>query len=366
MITPLTASIAPRIGHGDTGLTRLATLSTDGPRPLTATARTAAPQRVGRSEAEPRRVAQNVANGGSAFGNGNMRFDSVPGGLVGTTAAHVLIHQGLPTAIPTRINVNGSDTRTPIKQFFPDPKAVKFYPVVGTGGQGIDVVKLGRPAHIKAHFEKLANAQPTVDDMKRALAKPQAKWQIDTASEPQSHAPNATAIEPLKSQANWSETTPKFTFGLTALPLQVKDLAADMRASGLGSFATRPDSWLALGAIGGDENNRGSPYKGLYLFNRGVSGSESRASGISAADNGTLIAGADVRSSEGGKGWTRGNVATLVDKNATLRAALKTKFPDLTTSQAAEKLYLQGFVKIAFITKDIAVGNLETLARTSR
>lgn len=102
----------------------------------------------------------------------------------------------------------------------------------------------------------------------------------------------------------------------------------------------------------------------MYLVNRGVSGSESKASGISAADNGTLIAGADVRDVK--SGWTLGNVKTLVEKNAPLRSALKTKFPDLTTSQAAEKLYRQGFVKIAFITKDIAVSNLKTIDRTAR
>ena len=220
-------------------------------------------------------------------------------------------------------------------------------------------------ANIKAHFEKLAKAQPTVDDMKLALAKPQAKWQIETASAPLSYMPGETAIKPLPTQDNWSETTPKFTFGLTALPLQVKDLATDLKASGLGSFVGKPDSWLALGAIGGDKNNRGSPYKGLILVNRGVSGSESKPPGVSSADNGTLTEGMDVRSVAEDKGWTRANVKTLVERSAPLRAALKTKFPDLTTSLAAEKLYQQGFVKIAFITKEIAVSNLGAIDRAT-
>jgi hypothetical protein len=278
----------------------------------------------------------------------------------------VLVHPniGVTTRIPTRINVNGSDTRTSIEGFFRDPTAVKIYNVSDSGGQGLDVVKLGRPADIRAHFEQLAVAQPTANAMKTALAAPQAKWQISTASRPQSYDPGAAATEPLSKQANWSETTPKFSIGLTALPLQVKDLSADLKASGLGALVDKPDSWVALGAIGGDENNRSSPYKDLYLVNRGVSGSEAKASGVSAADNGTLVAGADVRDAE--SGWTLGNVKTLVEKNAPLRSALKTKFPDLTTSQAAEKRYSHGIVKIAFITKDLAVTNLKTIDRTTR
>jgi hypothetical protein len=353
MVNPVTTSIAPTFPQSDANFSRLAPLQKNGAQPSTATAR-------------PRLTAQNVATGGSAFGKGNIRFTSGPDGRVGTTAAHVLVHPniGVSTAIPTRINVSGSEARTSIKEFFSDPTAVKIYKVSDASGQGIDIVKLGRPADIRAHFEQLAVAQPTANAMKTALAAPQAKWQISTASRPQSYDPGAAATEPLSKQANWSETTPTFSIGLTALPLQVKDLSADLKASGLGSIADKPDSWLAVGAIGGDENNRSSPYKDLYLVNRGVSGSESKASGISAADNGTLIAGADVRDAE--LGWTLGNVKTLVEKNAPLRSALKTKFPDLTTSQAADKLYKQGFVKIAFITKDIAVSNLKTIDRTTR
>ena len=366
MVPAFTTSISPRVGQGDTNLSRLAALQTDAASSLTATARRPGSGRLGEGAADRSHVAQNVANGGSAFGKGNIRFTSGPGGRVGTTAAHVLIHprMNLTTAIPTRINVDGSDTRTSIRDIFADPKAVKVFNVVGSNGQGLDVAKLGRPADIRAHFEQLVAAQPTVDAMKTALAAPQAKWQIETASRPQSYASESTTIEPLPTQTNWSETTPKFSFGLTALPLQIKDLAADLKASGLGSFVGRPDSWLALGAIGGDENNRSSPYKDLYLVNRGVSGSESRASGTAPADNGTLIASIDVRDSE--SGWTRDNVETLVKNSASLRSALKTKFPDLTTSRAAEKLYVQGFVKIAFITKDIAVSNLQTIDRTTR
>lgn len=368
MITPLTARAASISIQGDADLLRLASLQTNGASPSIVTERRAALGDVGMVAADPRRawLAQNVANGGSAVGNGNIRFTSGPGSRVGTTAAHVLIHPniGVTTRIPTRINVNGSETRTSIKEFFPDPTTVEIFKVIGSAGQGIDVVKLGRPADIKAHFEQLAIAQPTVNATKTALAAPQAKWQISTASQPRSYAPDEPVIEPLSKQSNWSETTPKFSFELTALPLQVKDLSADLKASGMGSITDKPDSWLALGAIGGDENNRSSPYKGLYLVNRGVSGSESKASGISAADNGTLIAGADVR--DVGLGWTLGNVKTLVGKNAALRSALKVKFPALTTSEAAGKLYEQGFVKIAFITRDIAVSNLKTIDRTAR
>ncbi len=353
MVDSLMRRTAPTVMPGDANLSRLASLPTNGGKPPSPFVR-------------KKNFVQNVAGGGSAFGNGNLRFTAGPGGRVGTTAAHVLVHPeiAIPAAIPTRINVNGSETRTSIKEFFPDPKAVKIYNVIDSNGRPLDIVKLGRPADILAHFEKLATAQPTASAMKTALAASQARWQIGTASRPQSYAPEASAIEPLTQQSNWSETTPKFSFELTALPLQVKDLSDDLEASGLGSFAGKPNSWLALGAIGGDEANRSSPYKDLYLVNRGVSGSESKASGVSAADNGTLIEGVDVRDAE--LGWTPDNVQTLVDKSALLRSALKAKFPKLTTSQAAEKLYRQGFVKIAFITKDLAIGNLKTIGRTAR
>lgn len=366
MVTPLTPSTVPTALPGDIGRSRLDSLQTNGAKSPTVTTRAGQSSSLGVGVEGLNRIAQNVATGGSAYGKGNIRFTSGPGGRVGTTAAHVLDHQNpsLPVKIPTRINVGGEEARTSIKEFFPDPTAVKIYNVADNGGQRLDVIKLGRPADIRAHFEKLAVAQPSANTMKTALSAPTATWQVSAASRPQSYDSDASRIEPLTSQTNGSETTPKFSFQLTALPLQVKDLSADLKASGLGAFANKPDSWLALGGIGGDENNRALPYKNLYLVNRGVSGSEAKASGISAEDNGTLIASADVRDVE--SGWTLGNVRTLVERSAPLRSALKVKFPALTTSQAAEKLYRQGMVKIAFITKELAVSNLKAIDSTAR
>ena len=365
MVTPLTPRTAPAVAQGDLNLSRLASLQTNGARPSTLTVRTGKSSNAGINPATSGQLAQNVVVGGSAFGGGNMSITSGPRGRVATTAAHVLIHPniGAATAIPTRIHVNGSEARTSIKEFFPQLKEVKIF-VITDGVQGIDVVKIGPLAAVLAHLQQLAVEQPTARVMKTAFEARQATWQISTASQPQSYAPGAPSVEPLAKQANWSETAPKFSFGLTALPLQVKDLSADLKASGMGSLAGKPESWLALGAIGGDENNRQSPYKDLFLVNRGVSGSESAPGipGVPPAGNGTLIGGADQRDGY----WTLDNVENLVGRNAALRSALKTKFPDLTTPQAAEKLYKQGFVKIAFITKEIAISNLKTIDRTTR
>lgn len=308
------------------------------------------------------KLAQNVMEGGTAFGFGNaqIRTNKTTGGVVLCTVSHNLVHSdlGITPRLPRVIQVNGN-TPTPIGRVFADPSKVKMLEVVGPAGERTDILRIGTPKDLQAYFTQLATSQPTVAQLKSSFSKPGAVWNVTTASRPQSYDPAAkTPVEPT-SQADRSETTDAFNIKLDALPLQVKDIAQDMRSLGMRALQDKPDSWLAIQAVGGDRNNLDSPYKGLYLINKGVSGSEARPGSLNAVDSGNVRAGLDVRDADAG--WTLKNVTQLVAMNKPLRQALQTKFPALSAAELAGTLHRQGVTAIAFVSKETAAANLNRI-----
>jgi hypothetical protein len=308
------------------------------------------------------KLAQNVMQGGTAFGFGNaqIRTNKTTGGVVLCTVSHTLVHSdlGITPRLPKVIQVNGN-TPTPIGRVFADPSKVKMLEVVGSAGQRTDILRIGTPKDLQAYFTQLTAVQPTVAQMKSSFSKPGVVWNVATASRPLSYDPaTKTPVEPA-SQANQSETTDAFNIKLDALPLQVKDLSQDMKSVGIRGLHSKPESWLAIQAIGGDRNNPDSPYKGLYLINKGVSGSEAKPGGLNALDSGNVSAGLDVRDAE--VGWTLKNVTQLVAINKPLREALQTKFPGHSATELAGTLYRQGVTAIGFVSKETAVSNLNRL-----
>jgi hypothetical protein len=308
------------------------------------------------------KLAQNVMQGGTAFGFGNaqIRTNKTTGGVVLCTVSHTLVHSdlGITPRLPKVIQVNGN-TPTPIGRVFADPSKVKMLEVVGSAGQRTDILRVGTPKDLQAYFTQLTAVQPTVAQMKSSFSKPGVVWNVATASRPLSYDPaTKTPVEPA-SQANQSETTDAFNIKLDALPLQVKDLSQDMKSVGIRGLHSKPESWLAIQAIGGDRNNPDSPYKGLYLINKGVSGSEAKPGGLNALDSGNVSAGLDVRDAE--VGWTLKNVTQLVAINKPLREALQTKFPGHSATELAGTLYRQGVTAIGFVSKETAVSNLNRL-----
>jgi hypothetical protein len=297
--------------------------------------------------------------GGTAFGFGNaqIRTNKATGGVVLCTVSHTLIHPsfGITPRLPTVIQVNG-DTPTPIGRVFSDPSKVKIFEVMSPAGQRMDVARIGTPQDLEKYFTQLTKVQPTVAELRSSFSKPNAVWNVTTASRPQSFDPALKTPVGFADQANQSETTQAFNVKLDALPLQVKDIAQDMKSVGIRGLRDKPESWLAIQAVGGDRNNLGSPYKKLYLINKGVSGSEAKPAGLSALDSGNVSAGVDVRDAE--FGWTLKNVNQLVAINKPLRDALQTKFPTLSVPQLASKLHTSGFTAIGFISKESAVSNL--------
>ena len=308
------------------------------------------------------RLAQNVMEGGTAFGYGNVqiRTNKTTGGVVLCTVAHTLVHRELEMTprLPKVIQLNGN-TPTPIGKIFSDPSKIKMLELLGPAGQRTDILKIGTEKDLQAYFTQLAKVQPTVEQMKSSLAKPGAVWNVTTASRPQSYDPALkTPVEPA-AQADRSETTDAFNIKLTALPLQAKDISQDMKALGMRGLQGTPDSWLAIQAVGGDRNNPDSPYKGLYLINKGVSGSEAKPGGLNALDSGNVSAGIDVRDADAG--WTLKNVTQLVAMNKPLREALQTKLPGQSAAELSSTLYRHGFTGIGFVSKETAVSNLSRM-----
>jgi hypothetical protein len=312
------------------------------------------------------RLAQNVMEGGTAFGFGNaqIRTNKTTGGVVLCTVSHTLIHPslGMKPRLPTVIQVNG-DTPTPIGRVFSDPSKVKIFEALSPAGQRMDITRIGTPQDLKSYFAQLTKAQPTVAELRSSFSKPDAVWNVTTASRPHSFDPALKTPVGFADQANQSETTSAFNIKLAALPLQVKDIAQDMKSVGIRGLRDKPESWLAIQAVGGDRNNLGSPYKNLYLINKGVSGSEAKPSGVNALDSGNVSAGVDVRDAE--YGWTLKNVNQLVVINKPLRDALQAKFPTLSVSERASMLHSSGFTAIGFISKESAVSNLARIQDTS-
>jgi hypothetical protein len=311
------------------------------------------------------RVAQNVMEGGTAFGYGNaqIRTNKTTGGVVLCTVSHTLIHPevGITPRLPKVIQVNGN-TETPIAKIFSDPSKVKLFEALDPAGQPTDILRIGTPKDLETYFTQLAKVQPSVGELRNGFSRPNAVWNVTTASMPQSYEPGAGKPVGLDSQANVSVTTDAFSIKLAALPLQAKDIAQDLKAVGIKGLRSTPDSWLAMQAIGGDQNNLASPYKNLYLINKGVSGSEAKPGGVNALDSGNISAGVDVRDES--LGWTLKNVNQLVAMNKPLREALQTKFPNLAVTELAAKLHRTGFTVIGFISKEAAVSNLARIQDT--
>jgi hypothetical protein len=308
------------------------------------------------------KLAQNVMQGGTAFGFGNaqIRTNKTAGGVVLCTVSHTLVHSdlGITPRLPKVIQVNGN-TPTPIGRVFADPSKVKMLEVVGPAGQRTDILRVGTPKDLNDYFTQLAKVQPTVAELRASFSKPGAVWNVSTASRPQSYDAGAKKpVEPAD-QGDRSETTDAFNIKLDALPLQVKDIAQDMKSLGMRGLEGRPDSWLAIQAVGGDRNNPASPYKGLYLINKGVSGSEARPGGLNPVDSGNVSAGLDVRDAD--VGWTLKNVTQLVAMNKPFREALQTKFPGQPATELAGTFYRQGVTAIGFISKETAVSNSNRL-----
>jgi hypothetical protein len=340
-----------------TGLLNRIDSASSGAKPLL-TRQTALSSRVD-GVASRGRLAQNVMEGGTAFGYGNaqIRTNTTTGGVVLCTASHTLIHPslGVKPRLPTVIQVNG-DTPTPIASVFSDPSKVKMFEALSPNGKPMDMVRIGTPKDLEAYFTQLAKVQPTVAELRNSFSKPNAVWDVNTASRPQSYDPAIkTPVAPAE-QSDRSETTGTFNIKMAALPLQVKDIAQDMKALGMKGLQDKPDSWLAIQAVGGDQNNLSSPYKNLYLINKGVSGSEAKPGGLKALDSGNVRAGIDMRDAD--IGWNLKNVTQLVVANKPLRVALQTKFPTLSVSELASTLHRSGFTAIGFISKESAVSNL--------
>jgi hypothetical protein len=308
------------------------------------------------------RLSQNVMEGGTAFGYGNaqIRTNKTTGGVVLCTVSHTLVHPGLGITprLPTVIQVNGI-TPTPVGRVFFDPSKVKIFETLDSAGQSTDILRIGTPRDLEAYFTQLTKVQPTVAELRSGFSKPSAVWNVSTASRPESYDPALKTPAEQVDQVNRSVTTGAFNIKLTALPLQVKDLARDMKSLGITGLQDKPESWLALQAIGGDQNNLDSPYKKLYLINKGVSGSEAGPAGVNWLDSGNVSAGLDVRDAD--YGWTFKNVNQLVAMNKPLRDALQTKFPTLSVTELASTLHNSGITAIGFISKETAISNLSRI-----
>jgi hypothetical protein len=307
------------------------------------------------------RIAQNIPIGGT-FARGNIQwYPGVKGDSVLSSAAHVGVIkiEGFEDVLP---KVPSSYLRDGTQEmdasvFFSKPNAVKFFELTGPNGETVDMLRVGTPEALNAHFTRLAEQQPTEAQLRSALAKPDATWTITTASRPATFALARGAPAPaLERQYDQSDTTAAYQIKLVALPIKVQDIAADMEAVGLGKLEGHRGSWLAIQPIGGDAQNPSSLYKGYYLINKGVSGSASVPSGVSAYEAGNLVAGIDKRN-----GATKEKFEALLQRNKALRDALYVKYPTLNLSQLAALLHQHGFSAISFVSRETAATNLARL-----